>query len=668
MGVIDGGAGGSVNNLNSLDTNPYYLANGLSNNYGLTQSWSESIVTPYGLDNVVNSSQDEFYNGEYSGSEYVVTNGELNPECDPYKSVNIPLTSYDITHFTNNQYGENDGGSGADQIPISAFLAGAPNTGGINLWWNSTRVYDRESSPVIITDTYKVGYVTIRKITDNGIDLTDYIPNATKLLIPAISLNPALSATTGWSYGTYVSLTNNGQNYIELDILNIGEQSNYYILEVYQYTGYEFTITSQGTGAFLDASTPFPVNISADLNTEVVLEPFVPVGFYNSACNPLINNSELDRLSEWSKQVDYNTAQNIPVNFQAIISGTAYPAAIQDSNYTSYQYSGIRYWGSKNTTDNFNSALTSQSLVVQNYQNDNIGITTLGYPSVNNFDTGIYEFAWGCGTYPEIVGGGAVKLSQILNVDSTSSVGIISPLTNYFASVVAQDLLVNSQPQFTQYTTTANIPNTARVMTTNFGVPTISSYIFPSGSSASIGFSGSITANNAAVTFANSASLVTTNSSGFYIPGSGVSREQMLLTISSSLNEGDRWFMSYYYNMGSPVSGTLLPVNTGYTASVSGGQYVNPVTVNGVYEIVSVGVASANSFNISPLPQTGKTFGVDAGILIWKAITDGTFVLFNGATLSGVGKGNLITSTASPTIKNNLNYITQEYGTNPKNQ
>ena len=55
-------------------------------------------------------------------------------------------------------------------------------------------------------------------------------------------------------------------------------------------------------------------------------------------------------------------------------------------------------------------------------------------------------------------------------------------------------------------------------------------------------------------------------------------------------------------------------------------------------------------------------------MLIWKAITDGTFVLFNGATLSGVGKGNLITDTASPTIKSNLTYITQTYGTNPSNQ
>jgi hypothetical protein len=337
---------------------------------------------------------------------------------------------------------------------------------------------------------------------------------------------------------------------------------------------------------------------------------------------------------------------------------------VQDSNYTSYQYSGIRYWGSKNTTDNFNTASTSASLDVQNYQNDNIGATTLGYASVNNYDTGIYEFAWGGGTYPEIVGGGAVKLSQILNVDTTSSVGIISPLADYFGNVVQSNVVPNSQPQFTQYTSTANIPNTAKVMTAEFGVPTLSSYMIAVDSD----FEAIVTANVASVSFSNSASLVTTNSSGFYTSGSSISGSDMIQEISSSLSGGDRWFMSYYYNMTAPVTGTLLPVNVGYSSSLSDGSYTHPLTRNGVYEITSAGVVSSNSFTINPLPRQGKTVGDNAGILIWKAITDNTFILFNGATLSGVGKGNIIMPNASPTIKNNLTFITENFGTNPKNQ
>ena len=41
---------------------------------------------------------------------------------------------------------------------------------------------------------------------------------------------------------------------------------------------------------------------------------------------------------------------------------------------------------------------------------------------------------------------------------------------------------------------------------------------------------------------------------------------------------------------------------------------------------------------------------------------------FNDATLSGVGKGGLVTSTPSPIIQKDLIYITQNFGDNPSNQ
>jgi len=87
-----GGAGGTVNQYNSLDTNPYYV----NNVYGVTQSYSESIVIPSGVVTQVHSSQDEFYNGEYSGSNFVVTNGDLNP-ANIFKQPNDTLLLYDVT-------------------------------------------------------------------------------------------------------------------------------------------------------------------------------------------------------------------------------------------------------------------------------------------------------------------------------------------------------------------------------------------------------------------------------------------------------------------------------------------------------------------------------------------------------------------------------------------
>jgi hypothetical protein len=617
MAFISGGAGGSVNKLNGLDTNPYYLANGLSNNYGLTQSWSESVITPYAAYTVVKSSQDEFYNGEYSGSEFVVENGELN-EANPFKQV--PTTP---TNYTLDLWGSEFGTS--ENTFLNTVI---PSAGTASFWSQNANALAIPGNP----DPY---------IKWAKIHSTDLQGNNNSLSLEALeTLVTNYSRTRGPFIVISISPRNSG---------------DYYVLEF-----------APGNAAYTFPGPP--VGNVTITNRQIVFSPYITSEsgpFQNSDYNAIINNAIFNRLSEWYQQVDYATDQLIPVNFQQLISGTATPASIQDSNYTSYQYSSIRYWGSKNTTDNFNSPLTITSSIVQTYQNDNLGLTTLGYASVNSFDTGIYEFAWGGGTYPEIATGGAVKLSQILNVDTTSSVGIISPLTDYFSGVVDQDLPANSQPQFTQYSTTANIPNTARIMTTEFGVPTISNYMIHSGSN----FSANINAFNSNIQI-TSASIVSTNSAGQYVTGSGADRETITTTISQSLVEGEKWYITLYRNLPTPVIGNLVPVNTGYSASLppeSGGGFVNPITVNGVYEITGSN-PSTGFIQISPEPKVSLTVGVNSGMLIWKAITDGTFVLFNGATLSGVGKGNLITPTASPTIKNNLTYITQTYGTNPSNQ
>ena len=72
-----GETGGSVGTLN-----------GLTNNLNVTQSWSESITTPLGTVSQIHNNQDEFYNGELSGSKIVVTTQDLNPGSDEFKNVN----------------------------------------------------------------------------------------------------------------------------------------------------------------------------------------------------------------------------------------------------------------------------------------------------------------------------------------------------------------------------------------------------------------------------------------------------------------------------------------------------------------------------------------------------------------------------------------------------
>jgi hypothetical protein len=540
-------------------------------------------------------------------------------------------------------------------------------------------------------------------------------------------------------------------------------------------------------------------NISVDpltylsCSSPVILNPFLNnIGnFNNSDYNAIINNATEERLSEWYQQVDYATAQTVPVNFQQIISGTAYPAAVQDSNYTSYQYSGIRYWGSKNTTDNFNTASISQSLIVQSYQNDDIGATTLGYASVDKFDSNILEFNWGGGTYPEIYGGGALSLNQLLGVGATrDNVSRFNSTELGFNESVEILFPVNSLPVFNQYTTTVNTIVNARVSSVGFTVPSVSNYMIASSNADT---TAEISASTNYITVTGDLSEVNTNSAGNYITGSLINSSSFLASINQGTISGERWFVTFYQNLPNPVVGVLEPLDLGYNNYTVEGGYSYPLASKGVFEITSslisvtlptssynAGLGSAPSnggirfnsgtftgpvasavtnlyisyeddnqnnlssilavlnssqnitlenttaatgpfvYDITGIPIdngtyfiipvswisgagnlrisgdggvtfdaydvytdgntrlvldlpngafiTGSQFGNgNCGMLVWKA-QNGAYMTFNDATLSGLGKGGLVTSTPSPVIQKDFTYITQEYGTNPKNQ
>jgi len=163
------------------------------------------------------------------------------------------------------------------------------------------------------------------------------------------------------------------------------------------------------------------------------------------------------------------------------------------------------------------------------------------------------------------------------------------------------------------------------------------------------------------------ASLVTTNSSGYEIPDSTTKTyTQIISTISTSLSEGDRWFVTFYSNLTQVASGTLLPVNNSYTSGLES---------HGVFEILSAAGSnltldkevsfSGTALALGVYPTApGLTYG---GCLIWKAVQNNQFILFEDNVLSGVGKGALITSTPSDIIEAEFDYITKTYGQNPVN-
>ena len=78
IATISGGPAGIFNKFNSTTTSPSgSLGQGPNNIYNITQSWD--VITPSinGFISKSHSSQDEFYNGELSGSNIIVTDGNL---------------------------------------------------------------------------------------------------------------------------------------------------------------------------------------------------------------------------------------------------------------------------------------------------------------------------------------------------------------------------------------------------------------------------------------------------------------------------------------------------------------------------------------------------------------------------------------------------------------
>ena len=97
--LYKGGTGGSLEKYNGLFTSPSASAYNLVNRYGITQSFTEAKEGVLGREIVTVFNQDEFYNGEFSGSEFVVTTQSLNPDCAPYLKPTDDFLSYNPLFF-----------------------------------------------------------------------------------------------------------------------------------------------------------------------------------------------------------------------------------------------------------------------------------------------------------------------------------------------------------------------------------------------------------------------------------------------------------------------------------------------------------------------------------------------------------------------------------------
>tara|TARA_R110001592_G_scaffold187886_2_gene432822 strand:- start:28 stop:2205 length:2178 start_codon:yes stop_codon:yes gene_type:complete len=486
-------------------------------------------------------------------------------------------------------------------------------------------------------------------------------------------------------------------------------------------------------------------------NIETIPEPFLTSQFYGGDCDVLLNNINQYQSNPFLQDLDYSTNPNVPVNFQLIISGTAARGTVPESYYTALSQTNIRYNGSKNQSSNFNiydptagtssfgnpinigtygSTPSVSSLDVNIYEFEWGGGTTpeiLDYGAVklgkilqasskNLVKT--VDPSQGAGQIlTPSRRGTTVARARNYRVVFSAPVGEEYPPFTVSTSSISQTgvliknfwLTSQSISDYTHILNGNNIPNTeismfmypnstagsnptlpssTRILTTEWGVPSISSYALTSSNSSEYGSINSASSPRRFITLNRNIhiSKVKTDSAGFYSAGKQIKPNHQTLgdQINVDLNNGERWFVTLYNEFEFPegsgdynsplTTGSLSPFNEGIT-QYENGTYSNELGYKGVYEIAGT-YDNAGSFSIltyDDFPNFGgiKKIGGGAagnslGMLIWKAksVGKGEYAIVQDNITGGVGAGAFINKYSPRYLTENFEEITREYGSN----
>ena len=321
------------------------------------QMYSEVIKTPLGDVTETVSNSHEFYDGEFSGSAVLITNGELNPECDTFKEAPTTEVIYNLSgSFETTTWNFLNKIGGADYQLTNA----ASGLGKIYANWQLVKTESATRQLAQGTNYYFkiVGFGIKIPNSLNGVNIEDYIVPSKKIKILDANFTPSNFTTTGWSVaGKQVTGQTSGD--FTLIPTSVQKRQAYPSVAVGGEYFYVETEPSDLTFKFfVDVFDPAgdvdDITVAAKGALNTIFEPFVPQTFQNSDCNPLVNNATDITPSLVYYDVDYANNPNVAVNFGVIMSGSAPKAKIQDFNYHSNRSIIPRYQGSKNTSNDYN--------------------------------------------------------------------------------------------------------------------------------------------------------------------------------------------------------------------------------------------------------------------------------------------------------------------------
>jgi len=436
----------------------------------------------------------------------------------------------------------------------------------------------------------------------------------------------------------------------------------------------------------------------------VVLEPYSGYNFYNSDCNVIQNNVDVNNISELFMDVDFNGGQIVAQNQAAILSGNASRAQVQPWNYSYRSHISGRYVGKQQNAIAINTytgptTYTNGTSSVNGYTGSwpgdsaSPGVIVPGNIVIQSLDSCIYEMNWGGPGYPENVNGGGLSMGNIYLVGETrDDVATIKPGTDIYYDILEKTFPSGSPAFQYQYVNTPTLPTQLNVTYPSLLLPSATYYVasnyqeYPGALWGYIYPTGSIIYQFPHVDVLTISSVEFSPSANINIDGalyqdtSSLVRNDYLL---GSLNDGNRWFMSFYSGSGGTGSlvGGLPPTcdttlqQVGFPFEID--QYLrtgsnNLITFKDNAAIkywFETGSSYSSSVSLLGRVQIGGYLNTSsAGILITKAQypTNGlTMFGLPNSNFAGAGQGYILSQYPKEVITQNLDYILKTYGNKP---
>jgi hypothetical protein len=396
-------------------------------------------------------------------------------------------------------------------------------------------------------------------------------------------------------------------------------------------------------------------------NISLITSPGTNIDFTYNNNNAILNNTLLDRISEYHYDVDYENGGIVPVNWEQLISSSATRAAVQDSNYSMLRVINPRYNGSELTAAYYN-VYTSASNI---WLPGNTGSVLTYWPGDNSFGKDpVIEYYGNVafntdfvqGTYPELQNGTAINIKNIDIFNSSNQTSIIDQNNpDVFNFIVNQYLGYSQSAEIFSNDVSPIKDNNIRTLDGTIGFPANSTYFLPRQQTFGKGFGGVFwTGSLNSILFCsqeytifkqvvNDDNRYTTGSvaSQINITGSNVAAASTI--ISNSISNGGEWYITLYSGSSYPLptyeeayaSGGLAPYNSGVVYN-----YSNEFSLQaqGVYKITNFestfspsGISTdGNAYQMTlnrPLPDNVKGIGSGSksdnntglSMLIWQS-------------------------------------------------